>query len=245
MQNHIFINITEKLLMKKIYKNKIINIDNQRFDQKFLFHSISNIQSSEEIEIFHMSELLQQYKNEDLYNNLNGKFAMYSEVYSPKDELKIFEELFEYAISQNKKIHIVGITLKEELEILEKYYTESWFLRQDVNCFIPDFSKTLVTVWVNIENLMWKGSDYKAQKKNIFFVPPIRESWQNKAMFKGINRGSIASIFIKHFWENEKNFLQKMIQEEKILPLTLGKILKYNLQEIGFSWEEQELIIEY
>jgi hypothetical protein len=32
---------------------------------------------------------------------------MYSEVYSPKDELEIFLELFEYAINNNKKIHII------------------------------------------------------------------------------------------------------------------------------------------
>jgi len=31
---------------------------------------------------------------------------------------------------------------------------------------------------------MWKGSDYKAQKEAIFFCPPIRESGQNKALFK-------------------------------------------------------------
>jgi hypothetical protein len=32
---------------------------------------------------------------------------MYSEVYSPKDELEIFTELFETALKDNKKIHIV------------------------------------------------------------------------------------------------------------------------------------------
>jgi hypothetical protein len=32
---------------------------------------------------------------------------MYSEVYSPKDELEIFQELFDYAISNKKKIHII------------------------------------------------------------------------------------------------------------------------------------------
>lgn len=192
-----------------------------------------------------MGELLQKYKNENLYNTLNGKFAMYSEVYSPKDELRIFEELFEYAINNNKKIHIFWITLKEELEILEDYYKKSWFLREDVNCFIPDFSTTLVSVSVNIENLIWRGSDYKAHREKIFFIPPVRESGQNKALFKWINRGSIASIYIKEFWKTEKDFLEKSIQEEKILPITLGKVLKYNLEKIWFTGEEKELVINY
>jgi len=49
-------------------------------------------------------------------------------------------------------------------------------MREDINCFAPDFSIPLVTVSVKIENIIWKGSDYKAQRSNIFFNPPIRES---------------------------------------------------------------------
>jgi dihydroorotase-like cyclic amidohydrolase len=192
-----------------------------------------------------MSELLKKRENIELLNNLNWRWAMYSEVYSPKDELEIFQELFEYAISGNKKIHIIWITLKEELDILEKYYVESGYLREDVNCFIVNWSKTLVSVSVNIENLIWKWSDYKANWKNIFFVPPIREAGQNKAMFKGINRWSIAGIYI---WSNndEKTiFLQECIKKEQILPMTLGKCLRYNLEEIGFGGELRGLEVEY
>ena len=156
--------------MKKVFKDKIINIDENIFDSKFLFSYLDSKYFSEEIEVFFMEDLLKKKENTELLNNLNWKFAMYSEVYSPKDELAIFEELFVYAIEKNKKIHIVWVTLKEELEILEKYYSQSWFLREDVNCFVVDFKKTLVSVSVNIENLIWRGSDYKANwKKNIFY----------------------------------------------------------------------------
>lgn len=232
--------------MKKVFKDKIINFDEKIFDNKFLFSYLKSDYKAENIEVFFIEELLKEKENTELLNNLNWKFAMYSEVFSPKDELEIFENLFNYAISNNKKIHIVGITLKEELEILEKYYEESGFLREDVNCFIPDFKNTLVTVSVNIENLIWRWSDYKANWKKIFFIPPVRESGQNKAMFKGINRGSIASIYIKNF-ENEKNieFLENSIKNEQILPITFAKVLNYNLEEIGFSGEEKNLVISY
>ena len=80
----------------------------------------------------------------------------------------------------------------------------------------------------------------------IFFIPPVRESWQNKAVFKWINRGSIASIFIKNFEDLENiKFLEKCIIEENILPITFAKVLNYNLQEIWFSWEEKGLIVNY
>ena len=211
-----------------------------------MFSYLDSKYFSEEIEVFFMEDLLKKKENTELLNNLNWKFAMYSEVYSPKDELAIFEELFAYAIEKNKKIHIVWITLKEELEILEKYYSQSWFLREDVNCFVVDFEKTLVSVSVNIENLIWRGSDYKANWKKIFFIPPIRESGQNKAIFKWINRWSVASIYIKDF-KNPKNieFLENCIKEEKILPITFAKVLNYNLKELWFSWTEKDLIISY
>ncbi len=249
--------------MKKIHYDKIINIDKNKFDNKFLLEYLDiNFKKNPKINleidwenfswyknnnvlIFYIEELLEKYKNEELYNNLNWKFAIYSEVYSPKDELKIFEKLFFYAISNNKKIHVIWITLKEELEILESYYKKEWFLRDDVNCFIVDFSKTLVSVSVNIENLIWRWSDYKAYKKDIFFVPPIRESGQNKAIFKWINRWSIASIYIKNFSEKEKDFLEKVVREEKILPLTLAKVLNYNLSSIFLASEKKELVISY
>ena len=192
-----------------------------------------------------MWKLLANKENKELLNNLNGKYAMYSEVYSPKDEFEIFEEIFNYAISENKKVHIVWATLKEELDILEKYYEESGFLREDVNCFKVNFKEVLVTVSVNIENLIWRWSDYKAMKEKIFFVPPIRESWQNKAMFKWINRGSIAWIYIDKFKEENLNFLWNCIKEEKILPLTLSKVLKYNLEDIGFTGRINPLEINY
>lgn len=232
--------------MKKIYKDKIVNFDENIFDNKFLFSYLESYFKNENIEVFFMKDLLKEKENTELLNNLNWKFAMYSEVYSPKEEFEIFEKLFNYALENNKKIHIIWITLKEELELLEKYYTESWFLREDVNCFIVDFEKTLITVSVNIENLIWKGSDYKANWKKIFFIPPVRESGQNKAMFKWINKWVISSIFIKDF-ENEKNieFLENCIKEEKILPITFAKVLNYNLEEIWFSWKEKDLVISY
>lgn len=171
---------------------------------------------------------------------------MYSEVYSPKDELEIFTQLFDDALKNKKRIHIVGITLKEEIQILEKYYTELWFFDESVNVFKVDFSVPLITASLKIENLMWKGSDYKRMREKIFFNPPVRESGQNKALFKGINRWVIAGVFLSSFEKTEQQeFLQTCIVQEKILPITMGRILKYNFEEIGIQWEEKKLEISY
>jgi len=231
--------------MKKIYKDKIINIDENLFDNKFLFEYFGDLNISENVEVIYIEDLLKKRKNEELFKKLWDKYAKYSNVYSPEDELEIFKDLFNQAIKNNKKIHIVWVTLKEEIEILEEYYEKLWFLREDINCFLPDFNVPLVTVSVKIENLIWKWSDYKAQKNNIFFIPPIRESGQNKAMFKWINRWVIAWIQIDIFDEQVKEFLTKCITWEKILPITLAKLLIYNLEDIWFTWDKKELIINY
>ncbi len=232
--------------MKKVLNDKIINIENTpMFDNKFLFSYLESDYIWENIEIFYMSELLKNKENTELLNNLNWKYAMYSEVYSPKDELEIFVYLFNYAIDNNKKIHIIWITLKDELDILEDYYIKSGFLREDVNCFVPDFKNSLVTVSVNIENLIWRWSDYKANREKIFFIPPVRESGQNKAMFKWINRWSIAWIYIKNYNDFNINFLSDCIKNEHILPLTFANVFKYNLINIWFNGKEKDLIISY
>lgn len=231
--------------MKKIFRDKIINIDKNLFDNKFLFEYFEFIKSPKDIELIFMSDLLEKKKNKELLSNLWDKYAMYSNVYSPEDELEIFKELFDNAIKNNKKIHIVWVSLKEEIEILEEYYTMLWFLREDINCYLVDFNVPLVTVSVKIENLIWKGSDYKAQWKKIFFIPPVRESGQNKAMFKWINRWVIAWIYINNFDQNIENFLKDCLIWEKILAILLAKVLLYNLEDIWFNWAKKEFIINY
>jgi len=231
--------------MKKILKNKIINIENtDLFDNKFLFDYLE-LNKEWDVEIIYLSDLLESKKNTEILKKVNEKPAMYSNVYSPEDELEIFKNLFDSAINNNKKIHIVWVTLDAEIKILEEYYTSLGFMREDINCFDPDFSIPLVTVSVKIENIIWKWSDYKSQMSNIFFNPPIRESWQVKAMFKWINRWVIAWIFISDYNDTIEQFLWDCIRNEKILSLTLAKVLNFNLSDIWFKWIRKELIVNY
>ncbi len=59
------------------------------------------------VKIIYLKDLLEQKKNETILEKLATKPAMYSEMYSSKDELEIFTGLFEDAIKNNKKIHII------------------------------------------------------------------------------------------------------------------------------------------
>lgn len=233
--------------MKKIYFDKILNIPNtDLFDNKFLFSYLkTDFKSIDKVEVFFMSELLKKRENTKLLSEIWDKYAMFSNVYSEEAELEIFQELFDYAIKNQKKIHIVWITLDLETKILEKYYEELGFLRDDINCFRVDFSKVLVSVSVNIENLIWRGSDYKRMWKEIFFIPPIREAGQTKAMFKWINRGVISWIYIQNLTQDKINFLRNCLLQEHILALTLGKVLYFNFKNIWFIWEEINFEINY
>lgn len=232
--------------MKEIRKNKILNIENTDvFDNTFLFEYFSTLKTPEDVEVIYLRDLLEKYKNTEIEKRVGEKPAMWSEVYSPKDELQIFIELFENALKNKQKTHIVGVTLGEEIQILEKYYEELWFMREDINAFDIDFSVPLVTVSCHIENLMWRGSDYKAMRGKLFLNPPIRESGQNKAIFKWITRGVIAGVELWEFTPEKQEFISDCIRQEKILPIHMGKVLKYNLEDIGFKGEVGELKVEY
>jgi hypothetical protein len=111
--------------MKKIYKDKITNIANTpKFDNKFLFEYLEWKNSTAEVEVIFMSDLLEKRKNSQILEKVKQKSAMWSNVYSPEDELEIFKELFDTSLKNKKKIHIIGVTLGEEIEILEQYYKE-------------------------------------------------------------------------------------------------------------------------
>jgi hypothetical protein len=95
--------------MKQIFKNKIINIDNNIEDNKFLIKKLDyekNI-SKNDFEVVFLSDLLEKRKNLEMLEKSKIKPATWSNVYSPKDELEIFKELFDSALKNKKKIHIV------------------------------------------------------------------------------------------------------------------------------------------
>lgn len=233
--------------MKQVFKDKIINIDQNYFDNKFLFeiYDFSKWVKSNDVEIIFLEDLLKNKKNNELLEKVKVHPAMWSEVFSPKDEFEIFTSIFENAIKTEKRTHIIWVTLWEEIEILEKYYDNLWFFDESINCFKVDYKIPLVSVSVNIRNLMWRWSDYKRFWKNIFFIPPIREAGQVKAMFKWVNRWSIAWIFIESLWDDEKTFLQNQIKEEHILPLTMAKVLNYNYEDLGLECWKVNIEINY
>lgn len=93
--------------MKKIYKDKILNIPNTPlFDRFFLFDCLITEKNLQR-EVLYMRDLLAAKKNETILPRLAEKPAMWSEVYGPKDEYEIFTQLFEKALQENKKIHVV------------------------------------------------------------------------------------------------------------------------------------------
>lgn len=250
--------------MKQVLRDRIINKEGSDiFEPVFSFDRISfqkghqkiisieglwkiSVYQSNDVSIVFMEELLSLKKNENLLEKIPKYPAMWSEVYSPKDELHIFTQLFEFSLREKQKIHIVWVTLGQEVEMLENYYRQLGFFDEENNTFKVDFSLPLISVSVKIENIMWRGSDYKRMGKKLFVCPPIREAWEVKNMYKWINRGVIAGIYFSEINFDISDFLQTQIQEEHILALTLWKLLKYNYEQIGFEYfPESTLFLSY
>jgi hypothetical protein len=129
--------------------------------------------------------------------------------------------------------------------MLEKYYDKLWFFDESINCYKVNYKIPYISTSVDIKNLMWRWSDYKRMWKKIFFVPPIREAWQVKSMYKWINRWSIAWIYVENLWTEEKVFLEQEIKEEHILPLTLAKVLNYNYEDLWIIWDKINMETKY
>lgn len=252
--------------MKQVFLNSIQNISGTDvFDEKFIFeaHQIEKGEKfscqiagipfevswykSWSVEVFFIEDILSIYKNKEILEKIAKFPAMWSEVYSPKNELEIFQALFDYATLNKKKIHILGITLWEEVDILEKYYESLGFFDTENNTFKVDFSLPLVTVSVKIQNIMWRGSDYKRLWEKIFLCPPIREAGQVKNLFKWINRWVIAWIDFSGISLDEVIlFFQEQLVSEGILALTLAKTLRYNYEMVGVQLSKNyTIVLEY
>ena len=101
--------------MKKINKDSITNIENtDLFDNTFSLDymtsplaSLLQGEGNKSVEIIYLRDLLEEYKNEEMFEKTHQKPAMWSEVYSSVDEFTIFTKLFEEAIEKKEKVHIV------------------------------------------------------------------------------------------------------------------------------------------
>lgn len=221
--------------MKKILENAIVNIDENYFDNKFLFEIPVNLQYNREVD---MSELLGKYRNENL--NYKKDYKLWSEVYSPKDELRIFTEIFEDALENNKRIHVSNISLAEEINMVKKLYLDLGYFDKELNCFKIDFENAPVTIGVNIRNIIYSFKDYKSMREKILFVPPPREPRHQKVIKSAINSWVISTISLNNR-EDESKYLVEIIKEEKTSLVRLARGLYYNYLYRGFIIETKEL----
>ncbi|MCK9272418.1 hypothetical protein M0P65_02625 [Candidatus Gracilibacteria bacterium] len=226
--------------MKQIFENKIITVGENHFDNKFLFYLPANLSCDFEVD---MAELLLPYKNENL--DFKKDYKMWNQVFSPKDELKIFEEIVEKTLKENKKIHLENISLIEEVQIIRNLYLDLGYFNESLNRFEIDFKNAPVTIGANISNLIYSFKDYNKLKSSIFFIPPPREPRHQKALKNALNSGVISTIKIGE--ENKEKgleFLKQLISEEKINLLKLGRSLYFNYKNIGYGLDKSEIIIE-
>ena len=105
--------------MKKVTEKAIINIDDNLFDNKIVFDLPVDLKFENEIDI---AEELKSCRNDNI--TYKKDYKLWNEVYSPKEEFRIFQSHFDLAINKNKKIHISNISLQEEIELVKNLYLD-------------------------------------------------------------------------------------------------------------------------
>ncbi|MDD2486958.1 MAG: hypothetical protein PHS92_01130 [Candidatus Gracilibacteria bacterium] len=225
--------------MKQIFEDKIINIDNDLFDNRFLFKiAISPCASFD----YDMSKLLLDRKNGNL--DYSKDLKLWSEVYSPKNEFEIFSDLIEENIRNNKKIHISDISLQEEVHTIRDLYIDLGYFNADLNRFEVDLENAPVTIGTNINSIIYSFKDYNTHKEKIFFIPPPREPRHQKTLKSGINSSLISTVRMNGN-DDEIEFLKQIIKDEKISPLKLSRSIFFNYGKIGFEFLESDIIIDF
>ncbi len=224
--------------MKKVTRTSIINIDKELFDNKFLFSVPTELSFDWWVDL---SVLLAQRRNEKL--DFKKDYKLWSEVYSPKDELEIFKIVFDDAVSKGKKIHVTWISLDEEVNIVKSLYNDLGYFDNELNRYEVDFQNAPITIWVNIKNIIYSFKDYKSLKEKILIIPPPREPRHQKAMITGINSQVISTISLT--WDDEEyDMLKYLIKEEKTNLSKLANNLCFNFGSRWFVFEEKELILD-
>jgi len=109
--------------MRKILPDRIVHVPNTPvLEEVFLFPLLRPDWNHPTRKVVFMKDLLKARENTELLQNIQDRYASYANVYSAQDELEIFQNLCQEALSTNTPIHIVGITLDEEVKILEELY---------------------------------------------------------------------------------------------------------------------------
>lgn len=223
--------------MKLIWEKSIVYISWDPLEDVFRLSIPINLKCNFEI---NLAWELAQFKNSNLDTNKDSK--LWNEVYSPKKELEIFSNILEENLKKNQKIHISNISLFEEIELVKHIYLDLGYFNKELNKFEIDFKNAPITIWVNINNIIYSFKDYKSNWDKIFFIPPPREPRHQKAIKSWINAGIISTISL-----NSKNwediFLTEIIKEEKINLINLANNIFYNFEKIGFEFEVEEIFL--
>lgn len=164
--------------MKHILSDRIVYIDDQLHDDRYLFSLPTDISLPHMVD---MAELLAPHRDDQI--EYRSDYKRWNQVYSPEKELELFRTIVDRAVSLGERVHIENISLREEVEIVRELYHSLGYFDAAMNRFWPDFARAPVTIGVNIRNLIYSTKDYKSKRDVICFVPPPREPGHVKHLF--------------------------------------------------------------
>lgn len=226
--------------MKQIFSHSISIIpDTDPFDNQYLFQIATSVSSPI---IVDLAELLKDFRNDRV--EYRKDYKLWNDVYPGEKELQIFQGLVEKALSENRKIHIVNCTLREEVQMVQELYQELGYFDPKENCFVVPFESAPVTIGVNIRNLAYSTKDYKSKRESICFIPPPREPGHTKTLFAAINSGVVSTLTVNDV-PAESELLAEIISLEKVSLTRFAQILHGNFLGIGCQMEDtKEWVLE-
>jgi hypothetical protein len=101
-----------------------------------------------------------------------------------------------------------------------------------MNAYKVDIPTAKITFWSHIEHVLYASKD----KNHVTYSVPLRSSWDQRTILAGVNSWVLIGIH-----SPTKETIKKLLLDELVAPITLGKVLCYNLQERWLQGVEESL----
>lgn len=152
------------------------------------------------------------------------------EFVTPEQEVKILEDILSESSSFSEaKAHIYDISLAESIEKIRTYYQNIGYYQSEINAYTVDIPEARLTFWAHIEHVLYASKD----KNHVSYSVPLRSSWDQRTILAGINSWVLIGIH-----SPTEETIKKLLLDELVAPITLGKALYYNLQARWFEGRE-------
>lgn len=155
----------------------------------------------------------------------------WTQQYARDDEIQAISDILESLHTTPRRIHIVGISCVESIELLRDYYASLGYEDQLAkNYILPP--GTLLTVSISLRHLLWCEKDKTrlhtrdTQGRPYYaVVPPLRSPRDLRALQQAVRMGIIPCVDVGQ----DTTYLPHLLERQILTPFQM-------VRSVGYAW---------